>query len=304
MSTPVFLAAFVAVPLVLAVLDLADRRRTRRREGGEAPPVETLGFLLVVFLVYSALQYGGFALVPRLETIAEHARESLSLRPERSAADGPMGGLWSAALAVPLFYLTGLWDYLMHRFASHSRWLWFTHEYHHLPSQVFVLVPGIAARPFAVVSTFPVVAAAAVTACGLSALVGLPAGDLAPLQILVLVQVFVLTSSHSSCLRRWWWFHRALACLAVTTPQEHVLHHTVDLRGNYGNFTTLWDRLFGTYLDPACPRNQDHACGLPYDQDFLGAITLGAVRIPERLRRRFQVGRYCNLRPAEPRDGT
>jgi sterol desaturase/sphingolipid hydroxylase (fatty acid hydroxylase superfamily) len=303
-SLPVFLTAFVAIPLVLSVLDLAERRRTRRQRGQEEPSPGALLLLFVVFLVYSMLQYGGFALVPRAETIAEQARAFFDRWSGRPPAGQPLHAPGGVVLVVPLvvslFYLAGLWDYLLHRFVSHGRWLWFTHEYHHLPSQVFVLVPGISARPFAVVSTFPVVLATIVTACGLFSLFGLPVWNLAPLQALVLVQVFVLTASHSSCLRNWWWFHRVLKRLGITTPQEHVLHHAVDLRGNYGNFTTLWDRLFGTYLDPECHENQGHACGLPYDQDFLGAITLGALKIPEGLRHRLQVGRYCNLAPPGP----
>jgi sterol desaturase/sphingolipid hydroxylase (fatty acid hydroxylase superfamily) len=304
MTLPVFLAAFVAIPLILSLLDLAQRRRARRQQGREGPSSGALLLLFVVFLTYSALQYGGLALAPRAEAMTEQVRDSLDRwtgRPEAGQTTrGPLHAALVAASVVLLFYLGGLWDYLLHRFVSHSRLLWFTHEYHHLPSQIFVLIPGISARPFAVVSTFPVIAATVVTACGLSALFGLPAWDLAPLQILLLIQVFVLTSSHSCCLRDWGWFHRALSRLAVTTPQEHVLHHAVDLRGNYGNFTTLWDRLFGTYLDPERPENQGHACGLPYDQDFLGAITLGAVKIPDGLRRRLEVGRYCNIRPLAP----
>jgi hypothetical protein len=35
--------------------------------------------------------------------------------------------------------------------------------------------------------------------------------------------------------------------------------------------------------------------GLPYDQDFLGTLTLGRWKLPPALRRRFQIDRYCNL---------
>ena len=298
MSGLLFLTVFVAIPLVFTIVDLAERRRMHRREREEGPALETLLFLLVVFLVYAAFQYSGFLFVPRVESLAEQTEEFCRRRLGFPLTDQPMDGLSAAVFVVPLFYAAGLWDYLFHRFVSHSRWLWFTHEYHHLPSQIFVLMPGIAARPFAVVATLPVVVATLVTGQVLLTLLGRRAWDLTPFQVLLIVQVFVLTASHSSCLRRWWWVHQVLKRLAVTTPQEHVLHHTVDLAGNYGNFTTLWDRLFGTYLDPARAENQGHGCGLPYDQDFLGVITLGTVKIPPRLRRRFQVGRYCNVDPS------
>ena len=105
----------------------------------------------------------------------------------------------------------------------------------------------------------------------------------------------LLVTSHSSFMRRGWLAHRALRWLLLTTPQEHVLHHTTDLRGNYGNFTTLWDRLFGTYLDPRLPAHQNRRYGLAYDQDFLGAVTAGAVKIPRAWRRRFQLDRWLNI---------
>jgi sterol desaturase/sphingolipid hydroxylase (fatty acid hydroxylase superfamily) len=303
-SLPVFLTAFVGIPLLLAVLDLAERRRARRQQGQEEPSLAALLLLFVVFLVYSLLQYAGLALVPQAESVTAEVRPFFDRWcgwPANQQRGGPWPVVVAVLLVVLLFYLSGLSDYLLHRFFSHSRWFWFTHEYHHLPSQVFVPIPGISARPFAVFSTFPVILATIVPACALFALFGLPLWNLLPFQVLLLVQLFVLTSSHSSCLRQGWWFHRALKCLAITTPREHVLHHAVDLRGNYGNFTTLWDRVFGTYLDPQSPQNQGHACGLPYDQDFLGAITFGVIKIPERLRHRLQVGRYCNLssRPAD-----
>jgi sterol desaturase/sphingolipid hydroxylase (fatty acid hydroxylase superfamily) len=298
MSGLVFLTVFVAIPLGFTVLDLAERHLSRRQLGDDRPPLQTFLFLLVVLFVFAALQYGGFVVMPQVESLVEIGDKFFS----RWHGGPPRDSLSTAVLMAGLFYVGGLWDYLLHRFVSHSRWLWFTHEYHHLPSQICVFMPGILARPFAVVSTLPVAVATLLTTYVLLTLLGLPAWDVAAFQSLLIVQVVVLTSSHSACVRRWWWVHRLLRWLAITTPQEHALHHTVDLAGNYGNFTTLWDRLFGTYLDPARPENHGRPFGLPYDQDFLGTITLGAVKIPQRLRRRFQVGRYCNLYPEVPGD--
>ena len=81
----------------------------------------------------------------------------------------------------------------------------------------------------------------------------------------------------------------------LTTPQEHVLHHARDLHGNFGNVTTLWDRLAGTYIDPLTVDGNQVLLGLPYDQDFLGAITGGHWKISSRIRDRFEVGRFCHL---------
>jgi hypothetical protein len=83
--------------------------------------------------------------------------------------------------------------------------------------------------------------------------------------------------------------------LFLTTPQEHVLHHAASLHGNYGNFTTLWDRVFGTYLAPTPAGAPPIALGLGYDQDFLGTLTLGRVKIPSPVRERYRLGAFCHL---------
>ena len=296
MSTQTFLAIFLSIPTIFVILDLLDRYLTRQdRYNGQAPKMETLIFLLMVLLLYSALQFGGLALAPSLAELTVDLRLFLSRWLDQPVATEPISGGWLVVISLTTFYLSGLWDYLIHRFFSHSRWFWVTHEYHHLPSQVFVAMPGLAVRPFAVVTTFPSTFATVLSAYGLLILAGLPLWDLTPLKILLLLHTFLLTASHSSFLRRWWWPHHLMKWLGLTTPQEHVLHHTVDLQGNYGNFIIVWDRLFGTYLDPTLTQHQGHAYGLAYDQDFLGAITLSKLKIPPPLRQRFQVERYCNI---------
>lgn len=303
MSVTTFLVCMIAVQGALAALDLLDRRLTRgRRDGGEALRPEGLAFLALVLAVFLALQYGGLALVPGSTELLAGVRSSIerwfSIPSAREEAPG-----WALVLvAVFAFYVAGLWDYLVHRFFSHSRSFFFTHEYHHLPNQVFVTMPGVAGRPFAVIAVFPVVFATIVTTYGTLALLGLPLWNLSSLMFVVLAQTVVNTGNHSSFLRRFWSIHRFLRLAAITSPQEHVLHHAVDLSGNYGNFTTLWDRLFGTYLDPALEAHQGHRLGLGYDQDFLGTLTMGRIKLPKHLRRRWQVDRYCNL-DADDRPG-
>ena len=73
------------------------------------------------------------------------------------------------------------------------------------------------------------------------------------------------------------------------------MHHAAALKGNYGNFTAIWDRLFGTYISPSDAGNV--ALGLDYDQDFLGAITAGRLKLSNEIRERYQVGRVCRLDP-------
>ena len=295
MSDRLFLILFLAIPLVFVVLDGIELRRAPANGGRGRPSGEALVFLGLVIALYAVIQFGGFALTPSPDALMEAVRPTLARWLHRPLSAEPIRGPWLAALTVILFYVSGLWDYLLHRVFSHSRMFFFTHEYHHLPSQVHVAMPGLAVRPFAVVTSFPTSAATVVSAYAILLLLGLPLWDLAPIKILLLIQALLLTASHSCFLRRWWPLHHGMKWLALTTPQEHLLHHTVDLQGNYGNFTILWDRVFGTYLDPMRAEHEGHALGLAYDQDFLGTLTLGRLKLPRPVRERFQVGRYCNL---------
>ncbi len=198
-------------------------------------------------------------------------------------------------MSVVAFFVAGFWDYLVHRCLSHSRWLWFTHEYHHLPRQIFTAMPGILVRPFAAIPALLTVTATSITMYALLSVFGMPLWNLSPLLPVVGVIAIVLTASHSSCLRRWPIVHHVMKWLGLTTPHEHVLHHTHEMDGNFGNFTTVWDRLFGTYQQPFREEYRQRALGLAYDQDFLGTLTFGRWKLPTALRARFQIGRYCNV---------
>ena len=293
MTVTAFLGATVAVQALFLGLDLADRHATRgTRYDGERLRPASLAFLLAVIVAFLAIQSAGFAFIPRVDALVGWVRERVARG--IPAVPAPRG--WRLALlATGLFYMSGFVDYAWHRWFSHNRWFWFTHESHHLPSQVFVGMPGLGVRPFAVLTVVPLVAFTAGVTYGVLRLLGHPMWEWTVFQIPLLVSSTLLVTSHSSFMRRGWLAHDVLRRLALTTPQEHVLHHTTDLHGNYGNFTTLWDRLLGTYLDPRLAEHQNKRYGLAYDQDFLGAITAGAVRLPSSWRKRFQLDRYLNI---------
>jgi sterol desaturase/sphingolipid hydroxylase (fatty acid hydroxylase superfamily) len=296
-SDRTFLTALLAIFATFVVLDAMELQRGMWRKT-ERPSAEALGFLLVMLVLYGVIQTGGLSLVPSTDRLMDLIRSGLAGWLGRPVESEPIRGVWLVMLSAVLFYASGLWDYLLHRFFGHSRRFFFVHEYHHLPSQVNVMMPGLAMRPFVVVTSFPATVATVLSAYAILLVLGLPLWDLAPLKILVLAQAVLLCASHSCFMRRWWFIHHGMKWLALTTPQEHLLHHTVDLHGNYGNFTVLWDRVFRTYLDPTRVEHQDHALGLPYDQDFVGALTAGRVKLPAAIRRRFQVERFCNLEAA------
>lgn len=295
MSITTFVLLAIGIQGVFPVLDLIEWHHGRDPRGAPPEGAGTWVFLAGLIGVFLALQYAGYWLVPQNHDVMLNVRASMARWFHLNLTDTPMGAWTVTLVSVTAFYVSGLWDYLIHRFFSHHRWFFFTHEYHHLPRQVTCLMPGIAGRPFAVLAVFPTVAASVVILYALLAVCGLPLWDLSALKVLFLAILAVQVVSHSSFMRRQIWVRYLLRGLAITSPQEHVLHHTVDLQGNYGNYTSLWDRLFGTYLDPRLPQNQGHACGLSYDQDFLGTITLGQLKLPLAWRRRFQVERFCNI---------
>ncbi len=306
-SNTVFLIALLGIQLGFTVLDLGERLwNGRRRYPDERLRVGTVLFLVATIVVFLAIQAGLTFLLPKATSTLDAVQAwfvDWIGRPAPTAGEA-IGAGPLALLCIVSFYVSGLFDYLAHRFFSHSRPFWWTHEYHHLPREVFVALPGLSVRPFAVFTTVAVTFATITFAYGFLAVLGWPLWDLRPMKLFVLVNALILTTSHSSFLRQWWWPHYLLRAFLLTTPHEHLIHHSIDRPGNYGNVTTLWDRLLGTYVDPALPENQGLRLGLAYDQDFLGTLTFGAVKLPASWRRRFQLARYCNLEPAPaPADG-
>jgi sterol desaturase/sphingolipid hydroxylase (fatty acid hydroxylase superfamily) len=149
-------------------------------------------------------------------------------------------GLPLFAELVLAFLLLDLWKYWEHRLLHRIPLLWRFHLVHHSDTEVDVttsqrhhpvevlLAAGV---PFALISA-----------------VGLPA---AAVGLYLLAASVVTLYSHAN-VRLPAFIDRALRNLIVTT-RVHALHHS-DLRaqtdGNYGLVLTIWDRLFGTYVDP------------------------------------------------------
>jgi sterol desaturase/sphingolipid hydroxylase (fatty acid hydroxylase superfamily) len=294
-----FLIVLLSSQFVLIILDIYERflGQHRRYSGLRSRP-GTLLFLVGTTVVYGSLQFGGLALVPNAEELLIYSSAFVNSVISESGDNGALGVVAMMVVGVVGFYFVGLCDYLMHRYVSHSRPMWFSHENHHLSTDVSTYMPGMSVRPFAVVVVFP---STAVTIFSLQLALGLSGfvvSDLVSLlYFVVLVQTGVLGASHSAFLRRRRWVHKLLKPFGITTPQEHWLHHASDLECNYGNSVTLWDRVFGTYLDPETVADGEHRAGLAYDQDFLGAITLGKLKLSGRLRNYFKLDRYCYLDP-------
>lgn len=58
-------------------------------------------------------------------------------------------------------------------------------------------------------------------------------------------------------------------------PRYHPIHHSPDAQlhdGNHGSLFSIWDRLFGTYIDPDTTSAQKFGTGEPRRDPVLLAI--------------------------------
>src|SRR5713226_7577134 len=287
-----FIWLFVYVQAGFVTLDLYEHWRSARKAGAQRVIRANAAVILAVgtaCIGYSAIQLALASALPNIGKLTNFAMRLTTSQP--AAADA----WWTVPVFAVAFSVGTLFDYLVHRFLLHGP-LWRLHENHHLPSVVSNVMPGIAARPFVIVPNFLINAGSCAAIFGVVELVGHPqliSTFIHLLPALLLTFSFVACASHSNFLRRFVRVERVFRSLLLIGPREHLLHHAATIKGNFGNFTTIWDRAFGTYVAP--PEEGEIALGLDYDQDFLGAITAGRFKLPCALRSRYQLGRVCRL---------
>jgi sterol desaturase/sphingolipid hydroxylase (fatty acid hydroxylase superfamily) len=285
-----FIWLFVYVQAAFIAVDLYEHWRLARKSGRGVISANAAVILAVgaACVGYFAIQLALASALPNTGKLADFA-----IRITSSAAVVP-SAQWMVPVFVVAFFTGTLFDYLVHRFLLHGPF-WRLHENHHLPSVVSNVMPGIAARPFVIVPNFLINAGSCATIFAIVRLIGRPqlsATLIHMLPALLLTFTFVACASHSIFLRRFDWVENSFRWLLLVGPREHLLHHAAKIKGNYGNFTTVWDRAFGTYVSPAAGETP---LGLDYDQDFLGAITAGRFKLSRAFRNRYQIGRVCRL---------
>lgn len=286
-----FIWLFVYVQILFISLDLYEHWRLTRSRTFRQTLRQYRSLIAAVTaacLVYFVIQIGLAALLPNVGRLSDYVIRAAHLREIQPNA------AWSVPVFVGAFLVGSLFDYLVHRFLLHGI-LWKLHENHHLPSVVSNVMPGIAARPFVVVPNFLINISSCAAIFGIVRLIGRPQLISTFIQVvpaLLLAFAFVASASHSIFLRRFNSVETAFHMLRLITPREHLVHHSANIPGNYGNFTALWDQAFGTYVPP---QNEDFPVGLSYDQDFLGAISGGHLKLPSRMRSQYQIGQVCHL---------
>ena len=149
-------------------------------------------------------------------------------------------GLPFAIEVLLTFLVLDLWRYWEHRFFHRIPWLWRVHLVHHSDTQIDVTTSERHHPLEYILGT--------VVMMVLIAALGLPA---AAVGVYLLAATVVALYSHAN-LRLEPSLDRLLRRLVVT-PSQHAVHHS-DLQpetdSNYGSVLTVWDRLFGTYVDP------------------------------------------------------
>lgn len=261
----------------------------------EGSSIEMLFFFWVLYFI---LQVSGVTLIPSIDQVTLDFHRWLGL-PFFGFPLSFKEGVVLVLLHGWTYLAVSFWDYVTHRWVLHHPWFWLFHEYHHLPKVVFNGMPGISVRPFVFVTT-------SLTYLGVLPCLWIPLQWLVsernaslflqtlPMHSLILT--IVLSAVHSPWLRTFRQFNRWLQKIGMTTPLEHTLHHSCRLDGNYGNFSCVWDHLFGTYIDPQNVSPEHEPLGLSYDQDFLGVLCRGMVKMPKKWRDKSQIHSFCRIK--------
>jgi sterol desaturase/sphingolipid hydroxylase (fatty acid hydroxylase superfamily) len=162
-------------------------------------------------------------------------------------AEQQQWGLFHRIDAPPLIVLiaamlcrTGL-GYLVHRLSHRLPWLWRLHKVHHSDPHVDISL-SLRHHPLEL----------------LPGLLAFSAGTLLlglPLWAVALVEAVLIAAGYSDHLDvRLPPRAARLLRLLFVTPEVHHIHHSAERAqtdSNYGSMLILWDRLFGTYREPA-----------------------------------------------------
>lgn len=214
-----FWISYLGFGALFTVLELL--RPARKLRYGKALPGD-----LAAMVVY---QFGVATIANTLyDPLGDLVRHHLS---------ATVAALWLAPRIVVYYLVVDLGSYGLHRL-MHTRHLWRLHRWHHSPQQMYWLAGVRASLPQQLVFNLP-------------GLLALPILAGAPGWVIVAMLVEGVIRNdwmHMNVTWRSNWLEWVLV-----TPRYHHIHHSADAQlhdGNYGSLFSIWDRLFGTYLDP------------------------------------------------------
>jgi sterol desaturase/sphingolipid hydroxylase (fatty acid hydroxylase superfamily) len=154
-------------------------------------------------------------------------------------------------LVLVYIVLIDLLDYWMHR-ALHTTWFWHQHAWHHTPKVIY-WISGLRTSPGQIVIR---IIPSTIFAAFISFEQFIDLG--------VFFLIFFTLSQHFIHSNMRIPYERYIELLLVT-PRYHMVHHSVARKYSDSNFAQIfvWDRLFGTYTDPASVP-EDAPSGLNY----------------------------------------
>jgi sterol desaturase/sphingolipid hydroxylase (fatty acid hydroxylase superfamily) len=167
---------------------------------------------------------------------------------------------------ITAFLVVDLLNYVFHRLSHLIPWLWRLHAIHHSDEHVSA-VTGQLHHPLEVVASYVFLLLAYVV-------LGMPV-----IAAIIYGLVFAIENAFAHAdirlparVDRWlrW---------VIVTPDLHRTHHSTVLRegnSNFGQVFTIWDRMFGTYVDRPSLPEAELRMGLPEGAQPTG-FTAGAL---------------------------
>ncbi|HEY4180572.1 MAG TPA: sterol desaturase family protein [Kofleriaceae bacterium] len=154
------------------------------------------------------------------------------------------------ALRIIVFYLVAdFGSYWLHRL-MHTRAVWRIHKWHHAPTYMYWFAGTRATIAQQFLFNLPVIFSLAIVGP-------------APQWFGLLLSVELIIRND--------WMHMNVAWRSnwiewiFVTPRYHAIHHSADPahRGNYGSLFSIWDRIFGTRIDPDTVTPTEFGIGEP-----------------------------------------
>lgn len=233
---------FVVV-LVLLIVLLACQRMWPAR--GEASPPRRRSRNIGLAVIATAIAY----------LILPFTAVALALKVEASGFGVLSAVHWPVAIEYVLaIVVLDMAIYWQHRWFHQVPLLWRIHRVHHSDTQ-FEVTLGLRFHPSEILLSmlykFAVIAA-------------LGPSPVAVASYEILLAAFSLFTHADVAIPPSWdrWLRRILV-----TPDWHRVHHSVhpdETDSNYGNFLTLWDRIFSSRIDQ--PRDGHHGMQIGLDQ--------------------------------------
>jgi sterol desaturase/sphingolipid hydroxylase (fatty acid hydroxylase superfamily) len=214
-----FWIMYFGLGLVATVLELVRPARKLNYWAGDALVLDVVSFFFYQFVVV----YWAYVLRSHIP---------LSFKPLKLMVAFPL------PLRVVAYYIAGDFSsYWMHRL-THTKHLWRVHHFHHSTTQMYWLAGVRSTIWQQTLSNLPYILWA-------------PLVFDAPRGVFTGLLFFSILTNHWMHMNFHWrsnWLEYVLV-----TPRSHHIHHSSapeHYNANYGIVFSVWDRLFGTWIDP------------------------------------------------------